>query len=374
MDDRNVQYPNRFQLTKVDGTDDIYEIIPAPGKVYTEGTFINKFALLKDTTAALFGLDVSNVPDDVLAFLGKYNQYWWKRRVNIQNAGYVEKRSPFNKDCVFYDTGDPIFTNLPMGNNPNVSETITFYSNIDINQSNGAVSYINPSSISITYSGSTESSLKSRLLNKYVKVFYSDNGYKEKIVYVGNDATVYKNSYSSEGDSYYVIGFRPNTVYEVSSEYKDSSTIGDWEYLWSTDREAYPDSGIQDGYEYQFLGIPFENSVLPLRVETGSYVGTGTYGVNNPCSLTLPFEPKLFIVGDTDGRKGTRGNYLYFALPIFLGDTYEKINWKFGGTTATQYTLMKREGSTISWYINFTGSGSDQLNGTGTTYYYYAIG
>lgn len=93
MDDRNVQYPNRFQLTKVDGTDDVYDIVPAPGEVYTEGTFINKFALLKDTTAALFGLDVSNVPDDVLAFLGKYNQYWWKRRVNIQNAGYVEKRT-----------------------------------------------------------------------------------------------------------------------------------------------------------------------------------------------------------------------------------------------------------------------------------------
>ena len=103
-------------------------------------------------------------------------------------------------------------------------------------------------------------------------------------------------------------------------------------------------------------------------------MGTGTYGINNPCSLTLPFEPKLFIVGDTDGCKGTKGNYLYFALPIFLGDTYEKISWKYGGTTATQYTLMKREGSTISWYINFTGSGSDQLNGTGTTYYYYAIG
>lgn len=57
------------------------------------GTPLNKGTLLKDTTAALFGLDVSNVPDDVLAFLGKYNQYWWKRRVNIQNAGYVEKRT-----------------------------------------------------------------------------------------------------------------------------------------------------------------------------------------------------------------------------------------------------------------------------------------
>lgn len=82
MDDRNVQYPNRFQLTKVDGTDDIYEIIPAPGEVYTEGTFINKFALLKDTTAALYGLGADAVPDDVLAAIKTQTD-------NIATGSYV---------------------------------------------------------------------------------------------------------------------------------------------------------------------------------------------------------------------------------------------------------------------------------------------
>lgn len=66
MKDRNVQYPNRYQLTKVNGTDDIYDLMPAPGTVTEEGTFINKANLLKDETAALYGLDGEAVPDDVL--------------------------------------------------------------------------------------------------------------------------------------------------------------------------------------------------------------------------------------------------------------------------------------------------------------------
>lgn len=356
MDDRNVQYPNRFQLTKVDGTDDIYEIIPAPGEVYTEGTFINKFALLKDTTAALFGLDVSNVPDDVLAFLGKYNQYWWKARP-LENTKVPQIGDDLLEVTLASATYDHYEEQAP-----NTTYSVSASSKIEIK--NNSVVLVSPvTTVSFTLYDQPDGST---IRGKYIKpsgssqiYFVSDNsGFHEKTeTFVSGTldrASVYINAYK-------VI-------------VKTMESPGEWECIWSVDRNAYPDSGIQDGYEYQFLGIPFENSVLPLRVETGSYVGTGTYGVNNPCSLTLPFEPKLFIVGDTDGRKGTKGNYLYFALPIFLGDTYEKIDWKFGGTTATQYTLMKREGSTISWYINFTGSGSDQLNGTGTTYYYYAIG
>ena len=72
MTDRNVQYPQRYKLQKVEGTDDIYDLIPAPGTITEEGTIINKFALLKDKTAALFsGLPENPVPDDVFSILSK---------------------------------------------------------------------------------------------------------------------------------------------------------------------------------------------------------------------------------------------------------------------------------------------------------------
>ena len=67
MTNRNVQFPNRYQLSKVEGTDDIYDLIPAPGTVTDEGTLINKATLLQDATAALYGLGTDAVPDDALS-------------------------------------------------------------------------------------------------------------------------------------------------------------------------------------------------------------------------------------------------------------------------------------------------------------------
>lgn len=48
MKDRNVQFPNRYKLQPVDGTDDIFDVIPAPGEVVEPGDPINKSNLLPD--------------------------------------------------------------------------------------------------------------------------------------------------------------------------------------------------------------------------------------------------------------------------------------------------------------------------------------
>lgn len=53
----------------MEGTDDIVDLIPAPGTVKEEGTFLNVKNLLKDTTAALLGGDSSMVPDEALVAL-----------------------------------------------------------------------------------------------------------------------------------------------------------------------------------------------------------------------------------------------------------------------------------------------------------------
>lgn len=72
MEDRSVQHQHRYQLKKVEGTDDIYDIIPAPGTITAEGTLINKKALLQDATAALFNLSGETaLPDKVFEILSK---------------------------------------------------------------------------------------------------------------------------------------------------------------------------------------------------------------------------------------------------------------------------------------------------------------
>lgn len=93
MIDNDVQFPNRFRLVKVPGTDDIFDIEPVPGKVYSYGSPLNKNTFLKDATAALYGKGPDALPDEILAFIGQYNEYWWRRRLNAGNSPWEYLRS-----------------------------------------------------------------------------------------------------------------------------------------------------------------------------------------------------------------------------------------------------------------------------------------
>lgn len=106
-----------------------------------------------------------------------------------------------------------------------------------------------------------------------------------------------------------------------------------------------------------------------VKIATGSYTGTGTYGASNPCSLTFDFVPfvvflPLFSVGSGSsfGRAGTsKVIWGYTTKTTGLGDSYS--NWN--GNT------FSFSGTTMQWY----GTGdSTQLNQSNNTYWYLAIG
>lgn len=84
-------------------------------------------------------------------------------------------------------------------------------------------------------------------------------------------------------------------VYPAENYYSTSTKPAEWKYVQSKDRDAYPDSGEQDNYEYMYLGIPFDNAVTS-RTVVGSYVGTGTYGVNSPNTYKLNGSPDLIVI------------------------------------------------------------------------------
>ena len=65
MQDRVPLYPGRVKLTPVSGQENTYDMTRADQPTQ-EGTPINKATLLKDATAAMFGLGNDAVPDDVL--------------------------------------------------------------------------------------------------------------------------------------------------------------------------------------------------------------------------------------------------------------------------------------------------------------------
>lgn len=83
MQDRVSLYPGRVKLEPVAGQANLYDLTRADQPTQ-EGTPINKASLLKDTTAALYGLGADAVPDDALHLLSRFqrglgNEYIWAK-------------------------------------------------------------------------------------------------------------------------------------------------------------------------------------------------------------------------------------------------------------------------------------------------------
>lgn len=356
MQDRIPLYPGRVKMTPVAGQANTFDMVRADDPTQ-EGTPLNKATLLKDATAALYGLGTGAVPDDVLAELGKYKQYWWRRR----SHQFVELQSPLTSK---------IYISL------NYERTLKIAKSITVNQDSGTVSLKNQEDfkISIQASSSAYRSMLQGLIDKspcYLTNLESD---ESEIYYLPPNSTLANGSNDSNESNticfYYSNKTTNRSWFGVNADVKamkvsSQISVGAWEYVQSSTRSAYPDSGTSGGYEYEYLGIPFDNAVTAPKIETGSYVGTGTYGASNPNTLTFGFVPRLVMVSPT--ASGFTDNTLSKPFLWFEGIT-SVLDKAYGYNNN-----VTREGNTISWY---TGASYplNQFNISGTIYYYIAIG
>ena len=105
------------------------------------------------------------------------------------------------------------------------------------------------------------------------------------------------------------------------------------------------------------------------KIATGSYVGTGTYGADNPNTLTFDFKPK-FIIITIDAEKPSASNPCFFVYPWMYSTRYQT-------SSNTYYTYVTWLDKGISWYAQYDNGNSapsSQLNREGVTYHYFAIG
>ena len=108
---------------------------------------------------------------------------------------------------------------------------------------------------------------------------------------------------------------------------------------------------------------------FPCQIYAGSYVGTGTYGQSNPNTLTFPFEPKVVFVTNTNQSSLPSR---YFITPLIQGVTQASSISGNSSNGALIYTIVAAwEGKGVSWYGTNV---SNQLNTSGQTYSYIAIG
>lgn len=324
---------------------------------------------LTAATAQMYGLSASAVPDDVFEFLGKFNLYWWKRRTT--SAGW------------FIKTGSPSKKVICSAQNDGTTLRNIFYSTDGVNLSeSGTVSLKSETNLTFTYSQyRSVNSLKG-------KYFYSDNdvgnyGNYDDLVTLGNKEIYYVQPNAPDATARYSGGsIVEMEVCAVTSEYKID--IGDWEYIQSSDRDAYPDSGESGGYEYQFLGIPFDNIGEVPKITTGSYAGTGTYGKSNANSLTIGPNAKFVIIGGGIVSSSERLSFSRFAMfqPWSLPTdfpTYRPENtsgYVYGYAACVDYDIYSLNSRNKAMYSNgvlswFNADASSyQLNESGEIYNY----
>ena len=119
-----------------------------------------------------------------------------------------------------------------------------------------------------------------------------------------------------------------------------------------------------------------------VQIATGSYVGTGTFGADHPCSLTFDFVPQIVgIIAFTNSGlivNNTGASYLaaddYILLTNYL-TTKPESGAGFGpgrNSNPSNWGYKSNDGKTIFWFTQSTYE--DQFNYSGCTYYYFAIG
>lgn len=240
MKNRAPKYPGRVRLTPVAGQPNVYDMTRADEPT-EEGTPINKSTLLTDQTADRYGLDEDSAPDDAFAFLGNYTEWRWNRRTVKWTENQGEETS------VYYG---------PSSSSQNVVSA-SYSDAISFDPSTGSVSLVSPSSMVSNANNVYEN--MTPLKGKYLKL-KDDNVY-----FAGDNYEIEVTHYGGGGISIYIKGLLPISA---------NKSTGPWEEVRASTDDAYPDSGISGGYEYEAQGMPLEKAAA-LSPGGGSGGGSG---------------------------------------------------------------------------------------------------
>ena len=110
-----------------------------------------------------------------------------------------------------------------------------------------------------------------------------------------------------------------------------------------------------------------------VKIQSGTYAGSGGYGSGKPCKLTFDFVPKLvFILGfDHNNTSSQRPGVAVLVnglnqAPVLMSNTSTS-----GGNAYSATLVVSFSGQTVSYYSEYVYG---QMNGSGNTYHYIAFG
>lgn len=318
---------------------------------------------LAEATAAALGLPNGASVDDALGVLSRFknglgNECVWSKTGTV----WEEVRNYVTFCCIFYNgSGTSAAT-----------QTVTYCDEISID-ANGGISAVNGQTVSGNYT----------YFQKLGDIF------KGKYVYLDSNRAAAGNE--KYPNWFYIpsgAGFADNGIYGVYQiAYSDVYVLSTTQttkflgYVNSSDPNAYPQDGEVDGVYYKYVKQLGEAGV---KIETGSYVGSDTYGESGANSLTFSFTPKMvFLVMREQANNPNNISQMFgtnnspqniHVLPMYLLTTTYKGGFGFtDGTNTYNYAKKSEDGKTLYWHNSY-GNPGYQANSSAYRYYYLAIG
>ena len=255
--------------------------------------------------------------DDILFYIGKYNQYWWKK----EDASFsTQQKSGLEAHEVFTDD----------------FATIYYRDELSLDEHGN----LTASPIK-SYSGKREEVIKYRnnnLIRKYCSF--------DKVQYWWK-AT---NFYSSYTSNLYIKGMR----YELKNIILSNPI-----YLQSTNENEYL-SGFNNHSFFTKLGIPLKNTPFSSKTEKTYYVGTGVYPTE--MSISFSFAPIFVIIFSSYSGK----TFLAFPTSGIQGEPY-------GAAYVYSKICSLKEKSLSFSTVNDNSNYVREMNDAGNTYVYVAF-
>jgi len=297
------------------------------------GDALDKANLLPDATCDLLGIARTSVPKDAFNKLSMLTQYWWSKKL----IAYRLKQADSSSTTLVSTT---------------TNRTISYSATVSINQSTGAISLVNPSTVTINTNSS--SSTCNVLKGKY---FTNAASAPTDIRFAESGAVL--SGGSGEGSIVMTL-----THVITAAKYYEAPT-----YISSAAADTYPASQEVDGYLYTSIGKAIDKAICGASIDSGSYIGTGLFGSSNLNSVTCSFKPKMLML---EGLS-VNGAHVTATIPIPMEDDRYAGSWRcYTTNNAYIYAIYcKVVGNTIYWYAE---SARVQFNESGEIYYFTVIG
>lgn len=110
------------------------------------------------------------------------------------------------------------------------------------------------------------------------------------------------------------------------------------------------------------------------KIQVGSYVGTGTYGESNPCSLTFNAKPQIVSIVLSNAFDAEKSSTSITTINIpRLSETYES-NYGFTMQSYAPYSHARfnNASNTLEWYTT-RGNAAIAYNDASTMYTYIVV-